>query len=77
MAIFFTALVVLVAAPVYWFVCWFWPFTYCRRCGGAGRKSSPSGRNYRRCRKCRGAGERLRTGRRLFNWLAGHKDAAR
>jgi DnaJ-class molecular chaperone len=65
------------AAPVYWVVCWFWPYTSCRRCGGGGRKRSPSGKNWRPCRKCKGSGMRLRTGRRVSNFLAGHRDSAR
>jgi hypothetical protein len=60
-----------VAAPVYWFVCWMWPFTDCRRCKGFGRFASPSGKYRRRCRKCKGSGERVRTGRRIWTWLAG------
>jgi hypothetical protein len=51
----------------YLLACLFWPFTACRRCEGAGRHRSPSGRAWRRCRRCRGTGERLRLGRRVWN----------
>jgi hypothetical protein len=68
---------VVVGVPVYWFVCWFWPYTSCRRCGGGGRKRSPSGKNWRPCRKCKGSGTRLRTGRKITNFLTGQRGAAR
>jgi hypothetical protein len=75
--IFWALAAAVVAVPVYWFVCWFWPYTSCRRCGGGGRKRSPSGKNFRLCGRCKGGGTRLRTGRRVSNFLAGHRDAAR
>lgn len=72
----------LVVAGILWLAgyavaCRVWPYAACRRCGGGGRKKSPSGKYWRPCRKCKGGGTRLRTGRRIFNWLAGHKGAAR
>jgi hypothetical protein len=47
--------------------CAVWPFTACRRCGGAGKHRSPSGRAFRYCRRCKGTGARLRTGRKIYN----------
>ena len=41
----------------------------CRKCGGAGRRRSPSGRAWRYCHRCHGTGARLRTGRRIWNYL--------
>lgn len=49
--------------------CAVWPFGACRRCGGAGRRRSPSGRAFRYCHRCHGTGARLRTGRRIWNYL--------
>jgi DnaJ-class molecular chaperone len=49
--------------------CWVWPFADCRKCRGAGRRRSPTGRAFRTCRRCKGDGKRLRTGRRVFNYL--------
>lgn len=71
-----------VLAGVVWLVgyavaCKVWPYTSCRRCGGGGRKRSPSGRNWRPCRKCKGTGARVRTGRRLLDWVFGQADKAR
>jgi hypothetical protein len=49
--------------------CLVWPFAACRKCGGAGRHRSPSGRAWRYCHRCHGTGARLRTGRRIYNHL--------
>ena len=58
--------------------CAAWPFTACRKCRGAGRRRSPSGRAWRYCHRCGGSGARLRTGRRLFNYLRNkHKEGTR
>lgn len=65
-----------IAAPVYWFVCWFWPFADCRKCKGRGQFASPSGKYRRRCRRCKGSGTKVRLGRRVWLWVAGKKDAA-
>lgn len=46
---------------------WWWPYTACGRCRGAGRFKRDDGRVWRTCRKCRGAGSRLRWGRRAYN----------
>jgi DnaJ-class molecular chaperone len=66
----------IVAAIGYAIACRLWPYASCRRCNG-GRKDSPSKRYWRLCKKCKGTGTRLRTGRRIWNWLAGtaHKAA--
>lgn len=70
-------LAVIAAAAGYWIACAFWPFAACAWCGGDGRKKSPSGKYWRPCRRCKGTGTRVRTGRRVWNWLAGQRDAAR
>jgi hypothetical protein len=58
--------------------CAIWPFVACRKCGGAGRRRSPSGRAWRYCRRCGGTGARLRTGRRTWNYLRHlHKEGHR
>ena len=55
--------------------CLVWPFAACRKCGGAGRHRSPSGRAWRYCHRCRGTGARLRVGRRIWNYLRNlHKE---
>ncbi len=64
---------VLILAAVLWSIgylaaCWYWPFTSCRKCDGAGRFRSPSGKAWRRCKPCGGSGTRIRTGRRVANW---------
>lgn len=66
----------MVWAAGYFVACAFWPFANCRRCGGGGRKRSPSKKFWRPCRRCKGTGRRVRTGRRVFNFLAGQKDRA-
>jgi len=48
--------------------CAIWPFTNCSRCGGDGRRPSPSGRAFRVCSRCHGSGGQLRVGRRLWTW---------
>ncbi len=56
--------------------CAVWPFTSCRRCHGAAKLRSPSGRAWRPCPRCAGTGTKLRAGRRA--WAAtrtrGHQD---
>jgi hypothetical protein len=46
--------------------CAWWPFAACRRCDGAGKFRSPSGKAWRRCRRCKGSGSRVRWGRRVY-----------
>jgi hypothetical protein len=46
-----------------------WPYTACRRCAGAGKRRSPSGRAWRYCHRCKGTGARLRTGRWIWNLI--------
>ena len=58
--------------------CLVWPFAACRKCGGAGRHRSPSGRAWRYCHRCHGTGGRLRVGRRIWNYLRNlHKEGHR
>jgi hypothetical protein len=58
--------------------CVVWPFRSCRKCGGAGRRRSPSGRAFRYCHRCGGTGARLRAGRRAWNYLRNqHKEGTR
>lgn len=59
----------IIVALCYIAACAFWPFTACRKCDGAGRHRSPSGRAWRYCHRCNGTGARLRTGRRIWNYL--------
>lgn len=63
-------------AAGYFAACRFWPFANCLRCSGSGKRHSPSGRAYRPCKRCKGGGRRVRTGRRIWNWLAGQADRA-
>jgi hypothetical protein len=53
----------------YTLACMARPFGACRKCGGYGRHRSPSGRAGGYCHRCHGTGARLRTGRRIFNYL--------
>jgi len=66
----------LVLLAVYATACVIWPFSACGRCGGSGKRRSPSGRNWRRCRRCGGRGSKIRLGRRLWNAAAtsSHRD---
>lgn len=59
----------------YVIACWIWPFAACRRCDGAGRFRSPSGRAWRNCKRCKGSGRRVRFGVRVVEWLRGAKKA--
>jgi hypothetical protein len=54
---------------VYALACWWWPYTACKTCRGTGKRKSPSGTAWRKCRHCKGTAARLRTGRRVFNYL--------
>lgn len=56
-------------AAVHLISCIIWPFRACRKCQGAGRFRSPSGRAWRYCTTCRGRGAQLRAGRRIWTWL--------
>jgi hypothetical protein len=49
--------------------CWIWPFTSCRKCEGAGRFRSPTGKNWRKCPRCAGGGSKIRTGRKVWNYF--------
>lgn len=69
-------LAAVVAGLVYAVACWWWPYAACRKCEGAGRFRSPSGRAWRTCRRCKGSGTRVRVGRRLLTWLSGVKKNA-
>jgi hypothetical protein len=53
----------------YAIACTVWPFAPCRKCEGSGRRKSPSGRAFRLCTRCKATGRRIRTGRRIFNYL--------
>jgi DnaJ-class molecular chaperone len=69
-----TAAIVLILALIiitlgYAAACWLWPFSACRRCDGAGKHRSPSGRAFRYCHRCKGTGARLRFGRRIWNFV--------
>ncbi|MGH3097168.1 MAG: hypothetical protein ACRDMV_14365 [Streptosporangiales bacterium] len=62
-------LVALVVTVGYIAACAIWPFRACRRCAGAGKRRSPSGRAFRHCRHCNGTGARARIGRLVWSWL--------
>jgi hypothetical protein len=55
--------------------CAFWPFAACRKCDGAGKFRSPSGRAWRNCKRCKGSGKRVRRGVRVAEWLRGARKA--
>lgn len=57
--------VVWLAGYLVW--CRIWPYTDCRKCKGAGRFRSPTGRSWRLCRRCKGGGTRLMIGRRIWD----------
>jgi hypothetical protein len=63
----------ILAALVYMIHCALFPFAACLRCGGGGRRRSGSGRSWRRCSKCKGTGERVRVGRRIWDWYKGDR----
>ncbi|MDQ3153884.1 MAG: hypothetical protein M3R63_19955 [Actinomycetota bacterium] len=60
------ALAALVWVLGYVVACAVWPFTAHRRCGGTGKRRSPSGRAWRACKGCAGTGRKIRTGRKLW-----------
>lgn len=71
-------LALIVVTLGYIMACVVWPFSSCRKCGGAGRHRSPSGRAWRYCNRCGGTGARLRAGRRAWNYLRNlHKEGHR
>lgn len=57
----------LVSIPGYAVACLIWPYTACRRCEGAGKFRTSSGKAWRKCPRCKGSGERLRLGRKILN----------
>ncbi|MFG2002092.1 hypothetical protein ACGFNU_23365 [Spirillospora sp. NPDC048911] len=59
------------AAAGYLIHCVIWPYRPCRKCGGAGRFRSPSGRAWRYCNRCNGKGAQLRAGRRIWTHIKG------
>lgn len=60
--------IALAAAAGYVTACAWWPFAACRRCAGAGKRRSPSGKAWCPCRRCKGTGARVRLGRRLWTY---------
>ncbi|MEU4218265.1 hypothetical protein [Actinoplanes sp. NPDC026623] len=70
-------LVLLTVTLCYAVACWIWPFKSCPRCGGDGKRRSPSGRAFRLCRRCEGTGRRLRAGRWIYNRLSSVRRDAR
>lgn len=59
-------LLALGALVLYIGACVIWPYAACRRCGGTGKRRSPSGKAWRPCGRCGGNGTRVRWGRMLF-----------
>ncbi|GGU95757.1 hypothetical protein GCM10010182_10300 [Actinomadura cremea] len=68
---------VLLALVAYVVHCLVWPFRACRKCGGAGRFRSPSGRAWRCCDKCGGRAAQVRLGRRLWTYLANTRNRSK
>lgn len=64
-------LLTLGALTIYTAACAFWPYMACRRCKGAGKRRSPSGKAWRPCPRCVGTGRRVRLGRRVYEALRG------
>ena len=62
-------LLAILAAAGYLLHCVLWPYRACRKCDGAGRFRSPSGRAWRYCSRCGGRGAQLRAGRRIWTHL--------
>jgi DnaJ-class molecular chaperone len=60
----------------YVIACRIWPYANCRKCEGAGKFRSPSGKAWRNCRRCKGSGSRVRYGRRVWTKLAAVKKDA-
>jgi hypothetical protein len=59
----------LIWVGLYAFRCWDKPFTNCPKCEGSGKRRSANGKHWGTCRRCKGVGKRIRTGRKVFNWL--------
>ncbi|SNS83202.1 hypothetical protein [Actinomadura mexicana] len=59
----------ILAAVGYLLHCVIWPYRACRKCDGAGRFRSPTGRAWRYCSRCGGKGAQLRAGRRIWTHL--------
>lgn len=66
-------LLALGALALYVVACVIWPYAACRRCGGTGKRRSPSGKAWRPCSRCGGNGTRVRVGRLL--WELGRRPA--
>ncbi|GAA3388103.1 hypothetical protein [Cryptosporangium minutisporangium] len=62
-------LAALIVLPAYLGLCFVWPFTGCRRCGGTGHRAAWIGRGFRMCPSCDGTGAQLRLGRHVLNYL--------
>jgi hypothetical protein len=73
------AILATTAAVVYYVSsCIFWPYTSCGRCKGNGKHGAWWGGGFRLCGRCSGSGRRLRTGRRIYNFIRSkQKDASR
>ncbi len=57
--------------------CAIWPLGKCWCCSGTGKHGRDDGKVWRPCRICAGKGSRIRVGRRVWNWYAGKRRAAR
>ncbi len=67
---------VLVGLALYALTCLSMPFVMCRKCAGAGKVQSRSGRVSRPCKRCKESGRRLRLGRKVINYLRDNRDRA-
>jgi DnaJ-class molecular chaperone len=62
--------VVVVAVPGYLLGCRIWSYAACRKCEGAARFKTSSGKAWRLCPRCDGSGRRTRLGRKIWNHFA-------
>lgn len=61
--------IILAVIAVYVLVCWIRPFGKCRFCKGKATRNTLIRRRIRPCRWCKASGQRLRHGRRIFNYF--------
>lgn len=62
-----------------WYIghCVWFPFSACRKCEGAGKFRSANGKAWRGCRRCKRSGERIRLGRKIWNYFAAKRREAK
>lgn len=60
------AVLAVIGALVYYVSLRVHPYTYCRRCNGAGKNAGSTRKRYGKCRSCGGSGRKDRLGVRLL-----------